>query len=146
MKQHGFTLLELLVTMAIVAVLTSIAWPGYAAVMHRAQRNDARLALLRIQYAEELRYQDSHAYTDHLADSAALGGLGLAEHSAAAGYALAVSISEDGQHYTATATTLPDGRQAGDHACHRLSIDETGRQRSADADGNWSDDPRRCWQ
>ncbi len=60
MTDHGFSLLELLVTLAIVGILTAIAWPGYGAVMQRAQRNDARLALLGIQYAEELRYQNLH--------------------------------------------------------------------------------------
>ncbi len=86
MKQHGFTLLELLVTLAIVGILTAIAWPGYGAVLRRAQRDEARLALLGIQYAEELRYQNLLAYTDRLADARASGGLGLAEHSGAGSY------------------------------------------------------------
>lgn len=146
MKQRGFTLLELLVTLAIVGLLTAIAWPGYGAVMRRAQRDEARLALLGIQYAEELRYQNRLAYGDQLATPTAEGGLGLAVRSAGGSYTLAVRISEDGQHYTATAHAVPQGRQAGDRECQLLTIDETGRRRSADAAGNWSDDPRRCWQ
>jgi len=146
MKPRGFTLLELLVTMAIVGILTAIAWPGYGAILRRAQRDEARLALLGIQYAEELRYQNLLAYGDRLAEPVALGGLALADRSAGGSYALSVRLSGDGQHYTAIAEATAPGRQAGDHACRMLSIDETGRRRSADAAGNWSDDPRRCWQ
>jgi type IV pilus assembly protein PilE len=146
MKPRGFTLLELLVTMAIVAILTAIAWPGYGAVVRRAQRDEARLALLGIQYAEELRYQNLLAYGDRLGEAVALGGLALAERSATGSYSLSVRLSGDGQHYTAIAEALPQGRQAADRDCRMLSIDETGRRRSADAAGTWSDDPRRCWQ
>jgi type IV pilus assembly protein PilE len=143
MKLRGFTLPELLVTLTIVGILTAIAWPSYSAVMRRAQRDDARLALLGIQYAEELRYQNAHAYSDRLADSTALGGLGLAERSAAGSYQLAVTLRDDGQRYVASARPLPQGRQAADRSCALLSIDETGRRGAVDADGR--DTTTLCW-
>ena len=37
----GFTLVELLIALTVFAILSAIAWPGYAGIMHRAQRNDA---------------------------------------------------------------------------------------------------------
>jgi len=140
----GFSLLELLVTLAIVGILAAIAWPGYGAVVQRAQRNDARLALLAIQHAEELRYQLANAYTATLAAAIPDGGLGLAERSPGGHYALAVSISADAQHYTATARALAGGRQATDRACASFLVDETGRLGAADADGR--DTAAACWR
>jgi len=144
MKQRGFTLLELLVTMAIVGILTAIAWPGYGAVVRRAQRNDARLALLGIQYAEELRYQNFHSYSDQVAGSAAQGDLGLAERSASGSYQLAVTLRDDGQRYTVSARPLPQGRQATDNTCMVLWLDETGKRGATDADGR--DTTALCWR
>jgi type IV pilus assembly protein PilE len=144
MKQHGFTLLELLVTMAIVGILTAIAWPGYGAILRRAQRDEARLALLGIQYAEELRYQNLLAYGDRLAEPLARGGLGLAERSSGGNYRLAVELRNDGQRYLASARPVAQGRQSGDRACALLTIDEAGLRTAADADGR--DTTALCWR
>jgi type IV pilus assembly protein PilE len=144
MKQQGFTLLELLVTLAIVGILTAIAWPGYGAVMRRAQRDEARLALLGIQYAEELRYQSRLAYGDQLTDPVAAGGLGLAERSSAGSYRLSVELRDEGQRYVASARPVAQGRQSGDRACALLTIDETGRHAASDAQGR--DTTALCWR
>lgn len=144
MKARGFSLLELLVTMAIVALLAALALPGYGAVVQRAQRNDARLALLAIQHAEELRYQISNAYTDMLSPPPASGGLGIRERSDAGLYTLTVSTSGDGQHFMATAHPVAGGRQAGDAACALFMLDETGRRSATDARGQ--DASVQCWR
>jgi type IV pilus assembly protein PilE len=144
MKQPGFTLLEMLVTLAIVGILTAIAWPGYGAVVRRAQRDEARLALLGIQHAQELRYQNRLAYGDRLAVPAADGGLGLAELSGAGSYRLSVDLRDDGQRYVASARPVTQGRQSGDRACALLTIDETGRRTATDADGR--DATELCWR
>jgi type IV pilus assembly protein PilE len=144
MKQRGFTLIELLVTLAIVGILTAIAWPGYGAVVRRAQRDEARLALLGIQYAEELRYQNRLAYGDRLVESPAEGGLGLAEHSSAGSYRLSVQLRDAGQRYLASARPVAQGRQSGDRSCALLTIDETGRRTATDVDGR--DTSALCWR
>lgn len=45
MKKNGFTLVELLVTVAIVAILVSIAYPSYTAFVRRSNRTDATQAI-----------------------------------------------------------------------------------------------------
>jgi type IV pilus assembly protein PilE len=144
MRRRGFTLLELMITLAIVGILAALAWPGYGAIIQRAQRNDARLALLAIQHAEESHYQRFHAYTGALTGPRADGGLGLAERSSAGSYQLSVSASDDGQHYSAVAQALPAGRQGSDHACETFLVDETGRRSARDAAGN--DSTAACWR
>jgi type IV pilus assembly protein PilE len=144
MIHRGFTLLELLVTLAIVAILAALAWPGYGAIIQRAQRNDARLALMTIQHAEEVHYQRFNAYTEALTLSGASGGLGLDDHSDNGSYALSVSTSDDGQHYSAMARTTAQGRQAADRACASFLIDETGQRAATDASG--ADNTEACWR
>lgn len=142
----GFTLIELLIALAVVAILSAIAWPGYASILHRAQRNDARLALLRIQQLQEMHYAKHLHYAAAFGANADVQTLATPERSDGGHYLLSVVVTEDGQGYTATARAQTNGAQRRDHSCQQLSVDETGRRRSADATGNWSNaDPHRCW-
>jgi type IV pilus assembly protein PilE len=143
---RGFTLIELLVSLAIVAVLATVALPTYQGVMHRSQRTDARLALLWIQYQQERHYAANNAYAGALSDLNAPAARAIAERSAAGDYDLAVTLTNGGQGYVATALAHVRGRQARDLDCRWLSINELGQRRSATAAGDWSDnDPYRCW-
>jgi type IV pilus assembly protein PilE len=144
MKARGFSLPELLVTVAIAGILAAIAWPGYAAILRRAQRDEARLALLGIQYAEELRYQKHLSYTDELDTPAAAGGLGLAARSTSGSYTLVVELPGSSQHYRASARPTSPGPQAADQLCAVLMIDETGHRSAADAEGR--DTSQQCWR
>jgi type IV pilus assembly protein PilE len=139
---RGFTLLELMIAMAITAVLASIAWPGYQGVMHRALRVDARLALLRIQAQQERHYLSHNAYAVSLTAPPSVGGLGLASISESGNYTLAIETSPDAQAFLATARAT--GRQTNDEHCMWLSLNETGLRR-ASSGVTGSGDPHRCW-
>jgi type IV pilus assembly protein PilE len=140
---RGFTLIELVVAMAIVAMLTAAALPTYQDVRHRAQRSDARLALLGVQYQQERHYAAHNVYANALSELATSG---VAERSAAGDYDLAVTLTNGGQGYVATALAHAGGRQARDNDCRWLSVNELGQRRSAPDSGVWTDtDPYRCW-
>lgn len=63
----GFTLFELLIALAIVAILATISIPAYQDVVARSRRSDAMAAVLRVQLAQE-RWRSEHAaYADSLA-------------------------------------------------------------------------------
>lgn len=141
---RGFTLLELLVTLAIAGILAAIAWPSYAAILRRAQRDEGRLALLGVQYAEELHYQKFLSYSDALDIPTADGGLGLAPRSASGHYTLAVELLGSGQRYRAMARPTSAGPQSADRQCAVLMIDETGHRSAADAAG--ADTSLQCWR
>lgn len=144
-ERRGFTLIELLVALAIVAVLAAIAWPGYRQIMHRSQRLEARLALLKLQYLQERHFADHHVYAGRL-DAGGSAGLALPSITEDGNYDLSVMLEEGGQSYVAIARARPSGRQAGDLQCQAISIDTVGARRSAAADGPWRPEPGGgCW-
>jgi type IV pilus assembly protein PilE len=143
---RGFTLIELLIALVIVAILSAVAWPGYGAIVQRAQRNDARLALLGIQQLQEMHYATHLRYAGQLGDAPGAGTLATPARSQQGHYQLSLTVTGNGQGYLATARASPDGRQHRDHDCQQLTIDQIGRQSSANAAGNWTEsDPHRCW-
>jgi type IV pilus assembly protein PilE len=142
--RRGFTLLELLVVVVVVGVLAALASAGYRQVINRAHRVDARTALLRVQYQQERHYAQFNRYATDLLAPAASGGLGLSSRSDTGDYDLALEAMDDAQGYTVTAHA--SGQQTDDRGCQWMSIDATGRRRSANGAGVWTeDDVNRCW-
>ena len=58
----GFTLVELLVTMAIVAILALLAYPGYTSYLVKARRTEAQMALLTLMQQQEQFYTQHNTY------------------------------------------------------------------------------------
>lgn len=62
MKQEGLTLLELMVTLAIVAILTSIAIPVYRDYVSTSRNVEALNNMQSLRLAEEEYYMENHSY------------------------------------------------------------------------------------
>lgn len=58
----GFSLIELMIAVAIVAILASIAFPSYAAFMKRSRRGDAESAMMDIAQREQQYLLDTRTY------------------------------------------------------------------------------------
>ena len=63
-KQRGVTLMELMTVVAIIGILTSIAYPSYRAQVRRSNRTEARVALEQTAGALEKCYTRYMAYND----------------------------------------------------------------------------------
>ena len=59
---RGFTLIELMITVAIVALLAAIAIPSYQDSIWKGKRGEAKTALLKALQAEERYYTQNNAY------------------------------------------------------------------------------------
>lgn len=129
-RQRAFTLLELMLVLAIIGILAAAAWPNYQASVARARRADAVAALLGLSSAMERHFTKHNSYCAASAGTDCAGGA-PAEFSATAPVGAAVAtynltIKEVTTiAYTLTAT--PVGTQT-DDACGVFSLTSTGLQ------------------
>jgi type IV pilus assembly protein PilE len=137
----GFTLIEVVIALAIVAITTMIAAASYRGYVLRSHRVEAVQALLAAA-AEQEKFHLSHGhYGDRLDASAGDDppGLPVASRTPGGHYALAVA-SASAVDFRVVATATSD---RADPLCRNLSIDESGRRLATDSRG--ADSARRCW-
>lgn len=67
-QQRGFTLLELMVAMAIVALLAAVALPYYESFTQQSRRTEGINALVQVAALQERWYTENSTYTANLLD------------------------------------------------------------------------------
>ncbi|MDO6763461.1 type IV pilin protein [Agarivorans sp. 1_MG-2023] len=122
MKQvKGFTLLEVMITVAIVAILAGIAYPSYLSHVQSTKREEGKRTLV-----EAAQHMESY-YAMHLNYSGAVSSASLNFYTPSNDfgeiYTLTAVANSTGTSYTLTAT--PKGSQSGD-SCGPLTISSTG--------------------
>jgi type IV pilus assembly protein PilE len=126
----GFSLIELMVTLAIVAILASIAIPSYQKYMMSSRRTDATTMLQRVAAAEEQHFFTNNTYTDNADGELGLPGTDGNITSSEGYYTIAITDVTDSS-YTLTATPVDGGVQANDTDCVSFTLDQTGKRGSS---------------
>jgi type IV pilus assembly protein PilE len=145
----GFSLIELMIALAIVGIITAVAVPSYSAYVERGQRAAAKSVLLQVVQAMERNYTSQGTYAKSNTNTTVfpLSNIGATNcvavapmDSSAASYcisgALTAANGVSGTGYVLTATpcgdstgaACPAGANAGfvDPQCDQLTIDNTG--------------------
>ena len=130
-RMAGVTLIELMMVVVVVAVLGAIAIPNYRTYSMRAQRTEAKSALLQLAANQERFYtRNGNTFTQVLGD------INMQATTENDRYQLAVTVA-NATTFTATATAINE--MTDDAKCQVFTITADGAQTaSPDPDGN-------CW-
>ena len=124
----GFTLIELMITVVVVAILAVIALPNYSEYVKRGTRADAQAFLMDVALRQQQRLVDRRAYATTLGD------LGLTVPGSISGKH-SVSMSAPAVvPPTFTITAAPQGAQTTE-ACGTMTLTSSGTRT-----------PAQCWQ
>jgi len=135
---RGFTLIELMIVVAIIAIIASLAMYNYGRYAFRTRRADGREMLMRVAASEERYFTNFNVYTNNLT-AAPPAGLGYVNNqSDNKNYTITIALSNGNASYTLTAT--PNGAQATD-TCGALTITDTGVKLPSGSPGNNGS----CW-
>lgn len=125
---RGFSLIELMIAVAIIAVLAAIAVPNYNNYLIKGKLTEAYSQLSDLQNRQEQYYQDNRAYKDGM--------------TVAAGNYFSSSCTSTGQAFTCTATPTATG------IGFRFTVNEAGTKTTiatATALSGWTVPSTNCW-
>lgn len=126
-KNSGFSLIELMITVAVIGILAAIAYPAYLDQVRKSRRADAQAALMNIAARQQQMLLDTRSY---VATPSALNV--TVPSSVQQAYAVTITVgTATVPSFTAIAT--PSGGQALDR-CSVLTLDQTGAKT-----------PTNCW-
>jgi len=128
-RQMGFTLIELMVVVAIVGILAAIAYPAYTQHVLKTHRRAAQACLL------ELAQWMERYYTNRMTYAGATLPNTTCRNDLATRYTFSFRGTPDANSYTIQAVRVTPGPQASD-ACGTLTVNHTGA-RSPTTAGCW---------
>ena len=122
--QSGFTLIELMIVVVVVAVLSSLAYPSYQEYVVKAKRTEGKAALLDATQALERHFTNYNTYP------ASLSAAGVRTYSgdsaAKAAYTIAIAAGASGSLASSFTLTATPANGHTDAKCGNLSINQLG--------------------
>ena len=131
-RSQGFSLIELLIAVAIIGILAAIAIPMYSDYVTRSRRADGQATLMQVAQELERCYTQFSKYNDDSCSVFASGSV-ISDQ----GFYVVTANKLDESTFTLTAT--PQNKQADDTDCKKLTLTHLGEE------GATGDDPDSCW-
>ncbi len=122
---HGFTLIEVMVTVAIVGILAAIAYPSYTEYIMRSNRNVAKGDLMELQQWMERNYSLTNTYATLPSGAAVALPFAQSPRSGTQHYAITFSVAPTATAYTLSAAPS-SAMQLKDVSCLTLTLSSAG--------------------
>lgn len=144
-SRGGYTLIELMVVLLIMAILAAVAFPTYQATMLKSKRVEGRAALMQLMQQQERYYLLHTTYLSFSAQVSEQHSAGFKWYSGATAKTSAYEISahacdDSGIRHCVRLVAQPGTIRVDasyqDRMCGALSLDSKG-VRAADADNCW---------
>lgn len=143
-QQRGFSMIELMVAVAVVGILASIALPQYSQYVQRGRRAEARTVLLQAGLAMQRFYAANDAYDVDRAGNAVLAAIPATLQQSPSDGSANYVWDKDVSTITATGFTLvfkPMNAMVGDK-CGSFTLDQTGAKNVLNATSTRAE----CWR
>jgi type IV pilus assembly protein PilE len=134
-RNGGFTLIELMIVVLVVAILAAIAYPSYQDSVRKARRADGKELLMRVAQAQERHFTRFGQYAAGLTGAPGANNLGFTADANG-------NLSSEGGNYNVTVNVvvapfrLTATPVQGDPECGVLTLDNLGRKTSNGNQGN----------
>ncbi|WP_151448263.1 type IV pilin protein [Lacisediminimonas profundi] len=130
---HGFSLIELLVVMAIIAIISAVAVPNYSDYITRARVSESTSALAVYRIRLEQYYQDNRNYGGKAC--------GVAAPQASRFFSYACDWRSSGQGYLASAA----GIAGTSTESFTFTLDQDGARTTTSLPTGWGSANQPCW-
>ena len=128
----GFSLVELMIVVAIVGILAAIGYPSYQNYARESKRTDARAGLERMAQLQERFFSDNNRYTS------VASALGYGSNSPASPEGYWTLTVQAGDNATFTVRAAPGGSRGHvDPDCQTMDLDAAGRKISSPTSECW---------
>lgn len=130
---HGFSLIELMIALAIAAIIAAVAVPGYRDHMLRARIPEATSTLSELAMRLEQHYQDHRVYGDTTSCAITM--------PANQFFTFNCSSQNNGQSFLLTAS----GNSPGAMSDFVFTLDQNGNAMTKKLPATWGNTPFNCW-
>lgn len=135
--QRGFTLIEVMITVAIIAILAAIATPAYNQQVRKSRRADAKVALEQTAQGLERCFVDNNTFVFDAANAP-----GCPQSFTTNDGYYTITVAATATTYSLTARPTSKGGQDEDSQCNQMILSSDGSKISKNKTGTVND---YCW-